>query len=514
MNEQDCTTYQEHLLGLLEGDLEPSVETDVREHMGRCPTCQREYRWLASACAGLEALGEEWSRQAPPVDLVDGVMDMVARVKEIRPQPVPFSPAPARRSMPWTGWLSLTAGLAAAAVIVWIASLSFFPAANQPKPGQHARATVTPDKFHRPTHVASNGKSRMSQTALQDMQTLFDAKRGSMEHKAPQPPDPSQEMARTKEPTLAELLELRKQAIDSPDARTRLSLWATLTDAKARELAKDSGVSIDAKVGLIDSLPPEEAESVLMAAIESYPNDPYLRKELADLYSAQPGSEAKAAAQLQELGRIDPTNAYSSFKTASNMFTQGDVEAARLALEQARAQERVDTYTSAAAKHYELALEASGAKSDVAQTATALSAGTAEYAEAVNLGTALLEAGASLEQSGDSTLAMEVLGAVQSLGEMIVSNAAYSAEWLAGLDIQSAAITAQSETSAAQSSAETLSGLAEQMQELVAAYNDLAAFYRTLDQFFSGSVSETLFTLLAAIILQSGDLNALEQLNQ
>ncbi|MCX5757826.1 MAG: hypothetical protein NTU83_04845, partial [Candidatus Hydrogenedentes bacterium] len=122
--------------------------------------------------------------------------------------------------------------------------------------------------------------------------------------------------------------------------------------------------------------------------------------------------------------------------------------------------------------------------------------------------------GRNLDQQGNSNLAQQVFEAVQALGEMTVRNAIFSAEWLAGLDVQSAAITVRSESSAAQASPQTLSDLAQQMRELVAAYNELAAHYTSLDQFFSGNVTEPLFSLLASLILQNGDLNALQLLPQ
>ena len=52
------------------------------------------------------------------------------------------------------------------------------------------------------------------------------------------------------------------------------------------------------------------------------------------------------------------------------------------------------------------------------------------------------------------------------------------------------------------------------MRDIVAAYNELAAYYSSLDQFFSGNVTETLFSLLASLILQNGDLSALQLLPQ
>ncbi len=514
MNERNCTTYQDDLLGLIEEALEPSAEAEVRKHLEHCPACAEEYRWLCATCTDLESLGSEWTKQAPPVDLLDGVMEMLGRVKEVRPRPIAFAPEPARRRMPWTRWASLAAGLAAAAVIVWV---TVFSSGGHRKPQQQAETSKTsaPNaRTNRPMHLASNAQTRLSDTALQELQKLFDPKRGPTPHKVGNATAKDPAVAQTKALTLSELLELRKQAIDNPDARTRLSLWATITDAKARELAKASGVSIEAKVGLTDSLPPDEAESVLLAAIESFPNDPYLRKELAEVYSAQPGNEAKANAQLQELSRLDPTNAYAPFTMASNMFTQGDLDAARLALEQARALDRLDAYTRNAAKSYELALEAAGTQSDVAQAATALSAGANEYGNVVSLGNSLLQAGRNLDQQGNSDLAQQVFDAVQTLGEMTVRNAIFSAEWLAGLDVQSAAITVRSESSAAQAAPQTLADLAQQMRELVAAYNELAGYYSLLDRFFSGNVTETLFSLLSGLILQNGDLNALQLLTQ
>lgn len=514
MNERICATYQDDLLGLIEESLEPSVEAELRDHLDQCPTCANEYRWLRAACTDLESLGAEWAKQAPPIDLVDGVMEMVARVKEVRPHPVALVRESTRRRLPWTGWASLAAGLAAACFILWVAVFSPVQRSAQQAPGTIAKTSAEPSHVNRPMHLASSKQTRMSETALQELQKVFDPKRGAGSRKADNAGSKSPEMAETKPLTVDELLALRKQSIDNSDARKRLSLWATITDAKARELAKETGVSIEAKVGLIDSLTPDEAETVLLAAIEAFPDDPYLHKELADVYSSQPGNEAKANAQLQELNRLDPNNAYASFKMASNMFTQGDLDAAKLALEQAQAQERVDAYTRSAAKSYELALEAAGMSSDAAEAATALSAGTSEYSDLVNLGNNLLQVGRNLDQQGDSELARQVIEAVQQLGEMTVRNALFSAEWLAGLDVQSAAITVFGETSMAQTEAQTLSDLAQQMHELVAAYNELAAYYNSLDDFFAGNVTQTLFLLLASLILQNGDLNALPLVTQ
>ncbi|HRT20389.1 MAG TPA: hypothetical protein P5318_09700 [Candidatus Hydrogenedentes bacterium] len=512
MNEPACEKYQDSLLGLIENALEPSAEADLREHLDRCPACADEYRWLRAACADLEALGDEWRRQAPPVDLLDGVMEMVGRIKEVRPRPIHAAPAPLPHRFHWIRWGGLAGALAAALLLVWATVFSpDGPSAPGPQAGSESDRRHAMDT-NRPARLAAKTPSRSSQIAMADLQKILDPMRTPSSQDTEDKPSASPKMEEAKTPSLHELLELRKQAIDSPDARTRLSLWATLADAAARELAKDAGVPIDAKVGLAGLLPPNEAESVLLAAIESFPDDPYLRKELAEIYSTQPGGEAKALAQWQELSRLDPDNAYASFKIASNMFTQGDVDAARLALEHARALERLDAYTRNAAKYYERALEAAGTESGAAAAAAALSAGTSEYAHLLELGNELLQTGRNIEQQGDGDLALFIYDTVQNLGAMAVRNALFSAEWLAGLDIQSAAITMEGETAAAQSSPDTLADLARQMQDLVASYNELAAYYRSIDAFFSGDITDALFLLFANLILQNGDLNVLQLL--
>jgi len=510
VNEPACEKYQNRLLGLIENAIDPAAEADLREHLEHCPDCAGDYRWLRAVCADLETLGDEWRRQAPPVDLLDDVMEMVARVKEVRPCPVPA--APVRRSIPWMRWSGFAGALAAALLLIWVA---VFPTGGPSAPGPRAERENGRRRamdMNRPARLAAKTPSRSSQIAMADLKKILDPMRTPPSHDTESAPETSPVMEEAKTPSLHELLELRKQAIDSPDARTRLSLWATLANATARELAKDAGIPIEAKVGLAGLLPADEAESVLLAAIESFPDDPYLRKELAEMYSAQPGSEAKALAQWQELSRLDPDNAYASFKMASNMFTQGDVDAARLAIEHARALERLDAYTRNAAKYYERALEAAGTESGAAAAAAALSAGTGEYAQLVELGNELLQTGRNIEQQGDNDLALFIYDAVQNLGAMAVRNALFSAEWLAGLDIQSAAITVEGETPAAQTSPDTLAGLAQQMQDLVASYNELAAYYRTIDAFFSGDVTDALFLLFANLILQNGDLNVLQLL--
>ena len=59
MNERNCTTYQDDLLGLIEEALEPSAEAELREHLEHCPACAEEYRWLRAACTDLDCLAKE-----------------------------------------------------------------------------------------------------------------------------------------------------------------------------------------------------------------------------------------------------------------------------------------------------------------------------------------------------------------------------------------------------------------------------------------------------------------------
>ena len=508
MNDRICREYQNDLPALLEGALGRQEHAALLGHMETCAACRAEYAALQTLRTDLEAIGESVRKHIPQVDLMDGVMHAVARAKarhmDAKPNVVLLE-RPRRMRRVWAaGWLGLTAA-AAAVLLLWFSGyrLIWEPA---PPASHQASAPVQPTPA--PSKAAVSAKPGSTAPGSAQFEEI---NRWLAEDLYARPPvsEPTEETAPPdiKDLTVADVLALRRAAVSSPDARAHLAQWASLTQEKAREVAAAEGASLDAKVGASQVLPPAEAQRILLAAVQKSPTDPYLRNELAKAYTAQSESSPEATQQLTELGNLDPTNAWSQYKLASNLFSQGNTEAAIAALERARSIEQADPYTldAEAARHQ--ALQASGANSEVARLLTALTEGMSQYMEIISLGTQLINYGRTAQEQGDATTARQIYESTHTFGAQVAATSPVASDQLGGLDVQSASLDSLNQLLGENASSQDLDWLSAQIRNLENAYTTLADFFQSVNEFFSTTLPDAVVQAITDFILQNGDIH-------
>jgi len=505
-------------MALLEGALDAEAESALLRHIEACPACRAEQAWLAAVGADLEAIGDAMVKEAPPIDVVDEVMAEVARLKAgaatSSPKVVPFE-TPARRLRPWA-WVGAAAAAAAAVLVFWAAGF---------------RITKTTDTVPGPTVVQAPGPQdeQRERTVAQVAQPAPEratahegdsTQPGSVDsddldrHRWGRTVPIETETTALAALTVDDVLAARRDAITDPGARGQLAQWASLTVEKARALAASDDAPLGAKVGAAQALPPEEAEPVLLAALAASPSDPYVRYKLAGAYAAHedPESSAKAVEQLTILGEAAPDNALLQYQLAVELFGQGDVVGAMAALGQARELETATAYTGAASRRRVEALVASGMDPELAGILTALTAGAEQYTDLVALGQQLLGYGREQEELGDPELAQDIYESVYEMGTQVAAGASYSAEELAGLDLQQDAIEVLSGFFEFLQLPDSLGILTAQTNQLVSAFEAVGQFFEELDAYFAQQIERSFIGRIADAILNEGDLNLFDVL--
>lgn len=504
MKKEECREYRGRLPALAENPLGPEAEPSLLAHIGACPACAAEYKWLTSLCRELEVLGDSAVKTAPVVDLTDNVMKAVARLKQ--PRLVELGPARRRRRFSQAWWLAATAAAAAAIVAaVWIAGYRVTRPQAPSLAVQTPGSPVTPkeaavDRFE----LARAAESPAEPVAASPFQQLIDEMRPNAGAPADVVPGTQASL------NVHEVLAARKDAVTNPAARLQLARWAELAAEKARELAANPDMPVGAKVGAAGSLPPEEAEKILLAAVKTDPNNPYLRYALGSTYGEQPGAAPKAAAEFAAQAQLDPNNALAYYQLAASLFAQGDPEGAASALETAQTLAEAHPYTQQAAGYQEQALAESGVAQDVARLLVALTAGTSQYGDMVGLGSQLLDYGKYYEQNGQTDLAAQIYNSVRVFGEQLAGNAVFANELLAGLDIQRDAVTILSGLVEFMQEAENADLLARSGEQLVAAFNSIGGFFTSLNEFFQGDLGADVIGAFADFVLGNGDLDVLD----
>lgn len=497
-------------MALLEGTLEGAAVESLRAHLGACSRCREEFEAFRRIGEDLTSLGDAALANAPSVDLVDAVMAEVAQLKAaVSTKVVPFTP-PARQSRfrATHGFLAAAAAMAAIWVFFWASGYRI------------TKAPVTPTAMHTQVPGGSATSSTVAPPSAEMMHAQRDLKGRiqDLSHGAPGPRWAKTEPvvrddAEISSLSLTEVLAARRDAITSPEARTQLARWASLTAEKAKELALSETTPLDAKLGTINTLETEDAKSVLQAALKARPNDAYLRSRMADLYSIESGSSEKAIAELETASRLDPQNALIQYQLAAQLLEGGDIEGATAALELARSLQLATQYVAQTAGYQEQALIESGIDPDVAKMLAALTAGTDQYSSLTGLGDQLLEYGRYYEQNGDADLAQQIYEAVRTMGSQIAESATYSTEQLAGLDIERAALEMLSGLVTVLQSPESLEILSTQIDGLQIAFTRLGEFMTALDQLFASSDQSLLTGQVADYIMRNGDLGLFSYLS-
>lgn len=515
MSDSHCDRYQDQLVDLLDGVLSKEAEDALLRHIGECAVCHDAYKWMQTASTDLFAIGDEIRRHTPPINLVEAVLSDVAKIKAPSPgKLVAFERRQARSRFRWAAGF---AGLAAAAAAVFLLWVSGYRMTAGPAPNANQVANtnvVTPET---PVPPSARPKPESGGLKATQLPELAEVNRSADElfarrwEKTESGKEGIEEVASL---SLDDVLSLRKQAITDPEAREQLARWASLATERARQIAASETASTEAKVAAAQALPPEEAQPILLAAATAQPDNPYLRYQLSRSYSKTPETSQKAVAELQQVAQLDPDNATALYDLATQLFQAGDVQGALAALEQARSAQSASAYTSESAGSLHDALVATGMPDDVARLMAALTAGSQQYTDLVSMSQQLLDYGRQFEQSGNTQLAQQIFEAVYTMGTQIASNATYSSEQLAGLDIQNAALDVLSGFVAFLENPQNVEMLAEQTRGLLDAFSAIGQFFTAIDQVISADHPASFVDAMSSFILQNGDLGFLDFLNQ
>ncbi len=525
-----CDKYETELAAFAAGTLSETDRARLNEHLAVCPGCRAEYEWLETLADDLTELGDAFSAGLPQVDLVDNVMGRLSEAEQrYRTVSSVSAKGPYRRN---THSFMCRAGMAAAAAAV-IALLCWL--------GYHfyGNYSVGPrDRLHQARQDdVRTGAGDSGTVQFADRQTPS----GPQEEQAEADISVEQKTADSMEEMIARLtvplddLIWGNQSATEPDAATltfedvvetrreialaegpgaearrnaaqaRLADWARLDTEQARELAEDPDTSMEALLGACRSLPPEEAGPLVESALEEAPEDPYIHFVLACIYEEQGEKTAQASAALSSTADLDSINALPRYMLADNLLETGDVDGALDTLDQARQLPGAYAYTQESAQCREQALVEAGMQPETARLVTALTAGNDEYNLIADLGQQLLDRGADFESEGDRETAAEMYEAVQQMGEQIEGTAQYSAEQLAGLDLERSAIDFLERVYTDLNNTSGLEWLADEVAELTVRVEEMYAFFNSLEEFFATAVEEQ-WHAVAEQIMGSGDL--------
>ncbi|MCX5771668.1 MAG: zf-HC2 domain-containing protein [Candidatus Hydrogenedentes bacterium] len=506
MNREECTKYRDRLPALAENPLGPEAEPSLLAHIRACPHCAAEYAWLASLCGELESMGDTAVKTVPAVDLTDNVMKAVARLK--RPRLVELAPARPRNQRRFGPAWWVAASAAAAAILVAAVWIAGYRATRPQAPSlavQTPSGPVAPGEARvEPFKLARTDQSPAEPVAASPFQKLIDEMRPSSAATPDVVPETQASLS------VHEVLAARKDAITNPAARLQLARWAEIAVEKARKLAADPDLAMGAKIGAAESLPPDEAEKILLAAVQADPDNPYLRSALGNTYTQEADGAPKAAAEFAAQAQLDPNNALAYYQLAASLFAQGDAEGAASALETAQSLAEANPYTQQAAGFQEQALAETGVAEEVARLLVALTAGTSQYGDLVGLGSQLIDYGKYYEQNGQTALAEQIYNSVRIFGEQLAGNAVFANELLAGLDIQREAVSVLAGLVEFMQEPQNVQLLAGQSENLFDALNSIGSFFTSLNDFFRDELGADVIAAFVDFVLGNGDLDVLD----
>ncbi len=243
--------------------------------------------------------------------------------------------------------------------------------------------------------------------------------------------------------TLEDLLAAKQKSLEGQaDALSMLTRWGALEPDTVRRLFDEGQLTPSQLAGMSRFLPAEEAINLLQHAVDGNPENPSLRFVLAMQLMDSPTGQEEALAQMTSLKELAPENALVHYMDAKLRLSSGDYANGIAALEEAAGVNMGTAYGIVNAQYHSAALQAAGMPADLADTVAAFYAGTDEYAVVTQLRTDLLDYGATLEAEGNYEIAQTVYKSVGEMGRQVSRGAAYTNEYLAGLDTQQDALEA------------------------------------------------------------------------
>lgn len=480
------------------------------------PRVRAEYEALCALKAGLDTLGKSIAAKTPQIEITGAVMRSVHATKRGKIVPLQ-SQAKAQAKHPSTKrpprtiyWM---AGAAAALLAVLLGALL--------TPGllENGREDLLIAQDNPPLLNGTNSPESMG---VRPIDSLIDADTNAPnieieappEHDSIQPPENAPEPSAPKALSLKDMIRARREAVlKDADALSRLAQWASLTPEEARALLEDSGLTPEAILGAIQFLPPDEAASILLAALEQNPDDPYLRYALAKTGML---SGDKAYENLNAWESSDPENSLPLFMEARLRFAKGDFENALNALANGIAYDGASSYVLESTRQHAEALIASGMTPDMARYLAVSSAGNNEHQQLTQLGRELLAYGDLYKDQGNYTGAEQVYNAVLSLGTQITQNAFYASEQRIGMDTQMAALDALSMLYETIMAPESLALIEAAFEGLLQGLNELTTFLTAYNHLLdAGHTGDgNLLSLVTELVLNGGDLNIFAGLSE
>lgn len=280
--------------------------------------------------------------------------------------------------------------------------------------------------------------------------------------------------------------QLKDNALANAGKLMRMGVWATLTPEEARELLQKSGLSPEAVLGAVQFLPPDEARVVLQAAIDSNPNDAYLRYAMVQtLRKMDNVSEDELYTHLTTWSQLDPGNALPHFIEAELYFQNGEKDKAITCVADAGNTSNYNSYATITAKAYMEALLAKGIDPETAKLLASASMGLHEVQTIEEIAQTLMEYGRAYEESGDYNTALLIYEALRSLGIKVDMSSALIQERLAGLKYTQEAINAMfrlMNTTNSFSDTQSLIDFTQTLNEMITNYNlAINSFYSLFD---------------------------------
>jgi hypothetical protein len=488
-------TYEAEIIAFLEGERTGDPSDTLVQYFDSPEACAAEFESLKTVWEDLDALGTAGTIQAGPVDLVDAVMQAVDHTQVEPSNTVSLADRRRSRGLVGAAWASLAAA-AAVALVLWVKG-PMSPEVDGPSQ-QVATTEQTDHSTSQPESAQSEDEAKA--IALAKLQDVFD-------ELAEQVGTPYGDVIPDSEVvlesvTLDDVLQLRRDAITTDEAKAQLYQMASLREDAARTLVARADASPEVLLGASQSLPAAEAHAALLRAQESLVDEPYIHLALAN--SAQELNEADAYSR--RVSDLDPDNALPLYGQAVRVHEAGDAVAARALLKEAGTLSSATGYPIRSARARSAALAAKGMRESAAQMATALTLGAGEYEYLTDFGRALMAYGEASEALGDYELAREYYEAVRQLGLQLDFGSPAMNERLAGLDLQREAIAGLAGVLEPNGDA-NLAALAEDAEMLSASFTEWSEVIDGLEGLISTDIETEALLSLAEEILQLGDVS-------
>ncbi len=395
----------------------------------------------------LVSLGEILRTRVPEVNFVPHVTGALDRLdlsgKGFSTASGQTKSARSRRSSLTWPLIGLAAGLL---LCLGFLVLSMMPVdTGGVKVAQHetARIPVTPDKRREVSSAPTVEEKTVSpEKPPSDKESLLSLLARPAPSMEPLPSRDGKAASRTAF-TVEEVLAAKRKSLESgAGAAAILAKWGTLDPDDVRRLLEAESLTTAQLAGMSRFLTAGEAVELLKEAVERNPEDAGVRFVLAMQLMDDPAASEETLEHLAVLKEQEPANALLYYMDAKLRFSVGDYANGLSLLESAAHLQAGNAHGVTNAQYHNAALETGGIPADLAGTVAAFYAGTDEYAAVSQLKTDLLAHGAVLEAEGNYEDALSVYKSVGEMGRQVSRGAAYTNEYLAGLDTQMDAVEA------------------------------------------------------------------------